>query len=147
FSAGERIRVLQLLEMQRHAMLMFTSCGWFFDELSGIETVKVLEYAGRVIQLSHVLFNSEADSLESGFLRRLSAAKSNLPEFGDGTQIYDKWVRPAMASLQDVAAHYAISSMFEVEGHDVPIYCYKAEREEFQRLQRPHSRAVVGRVR
>jgi alpha-amylase/alpha-mannosidase (GH57 family) len=147
FSHEERVRALQLLEMQRHAMLMFTSCGWFFDELSGIETVKVIEYAGRVVQLSHVLFPSEADGLEAGFLDRLSQAKSNLPEHGDGARIYAKWIKPAMASLQDVAAHYAISSMFEVAGRDVPIYCYTAERQQFQRLERNGSRALLGRVR
>src|SRR6185312_7647527 len=147
FSHDERVRALQLLELQRHAMLMFTSCGWFFDELSGIETVKVMEYAGRVVQLSHVLFPNEADALEAGFLDRLSQAKSNLPEHGDGAQIYAKWVKPAMATLQDVASHYAISSMFEVSGRDVPIYCYIAEREQFKRIERNGSRALLGRVR
>jgi hypothetical protein len=147
FSHDERVRVLQLLEMQRYAMLMFTSCGWFFDELSGIETVKVIEYAGRVIQLSHVLFPSEAEELESGFMERLSHAKSNLAEHTDGAALYVKWVKPAIANLQDVAAHYAISSMFEVEGKEVPIYCYRVEREEFHRIGGENLRAVLGRAR
>jgi alpha-amylase/alpha-mannosidase (GH57 family) len=147
FSHDERVRALQLLELQRHAMLMFTSCGWFFDELSGIETVKVMEYAGRVVQLSHVLFPNEADALEAGFLDRLSQAKSNLPEHGDGAQIYAKWVKPAMATIRDVAAHYAISSMFNVAGRDVPIYCYTAEREQFLPIERGDNRALLGRVR
>ena len=147
FAHEERVRALQLLEMQRHAMLMFTSCGWFFDELSGIETVKVIEYAGRVIQLSHELFPQEADGLEAGFLERLAQAKSNVPEHGDGAQIYSKWIRPAMADLQDVAAHYALSSMFEVAGREVPIYCYRAEREAFQRAEHEGQAAVIGRVR
>ena len=62
---AERVRFWELLEMQRHAMLMYTSCGWFFDELSGIETVQVIEYAGRVIQLAQTL---EGESFEPGFL-------------------------------------------------------------------------------
>ena len=49
---GEQVAALKLLEMQRHAMLMYTSCGWFFDELSGLETVQVIHYAGRVVQLA-----------------------------------------------------------------------------------------------
>ena len=73
----EKTTALKLLEMQRHAMLMYTSCGWFFDELSGIETVQVMQYAGRAVQLAQELFG---DSLESQFIERLAAAKSNLPE-------------------------------------------------------------------
>ena len=73
--------------MQRHAMLMYTSCGWFFDELSGIETVQVLHYAGRVIQLARETgrWNPEPE-----FLRRLALAQSNLPEMGDGASIYNR---------------------------------------------------------
>ena len=55
-SEAEIGTVLSLLEMQRHAMLMYTSCGWFFDELSGLETVQVIMYAGRTLQLAQRLF-------------------------------------------------------------------------------------------
>ncbi len=147
FSHDERVRALQLLELQRYAMLMFTSCGWFFDEISGIETVKVIEYAGRVLQLSQQLFPAEAEGLESGFLERLAQAKSNLPEHENGAQIYAKWVKPAMAGLRDVAAHYAISSLFEVAGKESPIFCYRAERQNFQQIESGSARAVVGRAR
>jgi alpha-amylase/alpha-mannosidase (GH57 family) len=77
----ETTDALKLLEMQRHAMLMYTSCGWFFDEVSGIETLQVLQYAGRVIQLARETGNLD---LEPRFLERLAAAQSNVPEFGDG---------------------------------------------------------------
>jgi alpha-amylase/alpha-mannosidase (GH57 family) len=53
---AERITALKLMEMQRHAMLMYTSCGWFFDELSGIETTQVIQYAARTIQIYQELF-------------------------------------------------------------------------------------------
>ena len=52
----QRITVLKLLEMQRHLMLMYTSCAWFFDEVSGIETVQVMQYAARALQLAEELF-------------------------------------------------------------------------------------------
>ena len=68
-------------------MLMYTSCGWFFDELSGIETVQILEYAGRAVQLSQ---ESLDDLSETTFLKLLAAAKSNLPERGDGAEIYQQ---------------------------------------------------------
>src|SRR6266568_6636371 len=80
-SPEEKITTLKLLEMQRHAMLMYTSCGWFFDEISGIETVQVIQYAGRVVHLAGELFEGE---IESKFLEKLAEAKSNIPEYRDG---------------------------------------------------------------
>ncbi|MFC1929097.1 DUF3536 domain-containing protein, partial [Chloroflexota bacterium] len=77
---AERITTLKLLELQRHAMLMYTSCGWFFDDLSGIETVQVIQYAGRVVQLAQGLFGNDT---EQHFLELLKKAKSNIPEQGD----------------------------------------------------------------
>ncbi len=70
-----QVLVWKLMELQRHAMLMYTSCGWFFDELSGIETVQVIQYAGRVVQLAEELFG---DSIEGEFLERLSRCKKQL---------------------------------------------------------------------
>ncbi len=87
-NATETSTVLKLLEMQRNAMLMYTSCGWFFDDLSGIETVQILQFAGRVVQLAENVFGH---ALEDQFVRRLAAAKSNLPEQGNGSQIYERW--------------------------------------------------------
>src|SRR5690606_18980339 len=72
---AERVTIMKLLEMQRHLMLMYTSCGWFFDEVSGLETVQILQYAGRAIQLAEELFGVP---LEAPFLERLAAAPSNL---------------------------------------------------------------------
>jgi alpha-amylase/alpha-mannosidase (GH57 family) len=72
----ERTVVLKLLELQRHAMLMYTSCGWFFDELSGIETMQVIRYAGRAIQLAEGLFPEGLE--QEVFLERLAGAKAIL---------------------------------------------------------------------
>src|SRR5581483_6258826 len=77
-NAADTTITLQLLEMQRHCMLMYTSCGWFFDEISGIETVQILQYAGRVIQLASVVFGQD---VEPRFRQRLRAAKSNIAEY------------------------------------------------------------------
>ncbi|MBC7104501.1 MAG: DUF3536 domain-containing protein, partial [Firmicutes bacterium] len=79
----EQVTVLKMLELQRHAMLMFTSCGWFFDEISGIETVQVLQYAGRAIQLAEEVSGRK---IEAQFLEILAQAKSNIPEHGDGAR-------------------------------------------------------------
>jgi len=89
-SEEETMAALQLLELQRHALMMYTSCGWFFNDLAGIETVQILRYAAKAIDLGEALFQTE---LEAGFLKRLSRAKSNLPEEGDGAEIYRREVR------------------------------------------------------
>ena len=71
------MRALELMEMQRHAQLMYTSCGWFFDDISGIETVQIIAYAARVLQLARQLFGEQAAALEPAFLARLAEAHSN----------------------------------------------------------------------
>jgi alpha-amylase/alpha-mannosidase (GH57 family) len=142
-AAPERVRALQLLELQRQAMLMYTSCGWFFDELSGIETVQVIQYAGRVVQLARQL---GIEDVEEDFLSRLEKAPSNVPEHSNGRVIFDKFVRPAMVDLSKVAAHYAVSSLFEDYGESTPVYAYTADREDFHVMQQGHTRLALGRV-
>lgn len=139
----ERISVFKLLEMQRHAMLMYTSCGWFFDELSGIETVQVIQYAGRVVQLSEELFG---DSTEEKFLKKLEVAKSNIPEHGNGHLVYQKFVKPAMVDLIKVSAHYAISSLFEEYSKRANIYCYIINSEDYQVAECGKARLALGRA-
>ena len=143
-SDADLTTVLKLLELQRHAMLMYTSCGWFFDELSGIETVQVIQFAGRALQLAGELFG---DSLEEEFLERLAEAKSNLPEHGDGRQIYEKFVRPTMVDWERVGAHYAVSSLFESYPEDVEVYGYRAHREDYHVAESGKARLAMGRVR
>lgn len=79
FGEEEKVAVLKLLEMQRHAMLMYTSCGWFFDELSGLETVQVIQYAGRALQLAEEVLG---DKLKSGFLERIGGGKEQYRRIG-----------------------------------------------------------------
>jgi hypothetical protein len=136
-------RALELMEMQRHAMLMYTSCGWFFDEISGIETTQVLQYAGRAIQLAQKLFG---DHLEEGFLGILGRAHSNIVEQGHGRQIYDRYVRSAAVDLSRVAAHYAVSSLFEDYPTDTRVFCYRVSTEDYERRSEGVSQAAVGRA-
>jgi alpha-amylase/alpha-mannosidase (GH57 family) len=142
-SEAEQVRVLQLLELQRHAQLMYTSCGWFFDEVSGIETVQVIQYAGAALHLARELFG---DGLEQGFLDRLAAARSNLPEHGDGARLYGKWVKPAVVDLAKVGAHYAISSLFEGYPEHMRLYSYAVDREDQRIVQAGRARLLLGRA-
>ncbi|MGB3399029.1 MAG: DUF3536 domain-containing protein [Candidatus Deferrimicrobiaceae bacterium] len=143
-SAEEEIIALKLLELQRYAMMMYTSCGWFFDELSGIETAQVLQYAGRAVQLARELWE---DGIEDRFLSLLEIAKSNLPEHRDGRHIYEKFVKPAMVDLHKVGAHYAVSSLFESYGDVAEVFCYQVEREDFRLLPAGRKRLALGRAK
>jgi len=138
---AERIMALKLLELQRHAMLTYTSCGWFFDELSGIETVQVIQYAGRVIQLMEEIFG---DDIEGRFLAVLEEAKSNIPGQADGRRVYEKFVKPAMIDLAKVTAHFAISSLFEEYGEQSKIYCYNIQLNDYQSFVAGRPRLAVG---
>jgi alpha-amylase/alpha-mannosidase (GH57 family) len=139
----ETTLALKLLEMERHAMLMYTSCGWFFDELSGIETVQVIQYAGRVVQLAQEISET---NLEEQFLERLAEARSNIPEMGDGANIYNMWVKPAMVDLPKVGAHYAISSVFD-GNHVIPQFCYEIKLLDYRHAEAGVSRLALGHVR
>ncbi|HEU6447855.1 MAG TPA: DUF3536 domain-containing protein [Verrucomicrobiae bacterium] len=141
---AEKIDALRLLEMQRHAMLMFTSCGWFFDEISGIETVQVIQYAARALQLAGDL---GAENLEPKFLEILAQAKSNLPEHQDGRVIYEKFVKPAVMTREKVGAHYAVSSLFESYPEEAKIYSYNIRQEDRQLWAAGNTRLAVGRVK
>ena len=142
---ADRITTLKLLEAQRQLMLMYTSCGWFFDELSGIETVQVIQYAGRAIQLAEQSFDLP---FEAAFLEKLELAKSNIPDLLDGRRIYERFVKPAAMDLHKVAAHYAISSVFENGGvADSKTYCYDIEYEDYKSFVAGKARLVLGWVR
>ena len=142
-TSPEQVRALKLMELQRHAMLMYTSCGWFFDEISGIETVQILQYAARALQLGQELFDEE---FEDAFTGRLELAESNLPEHRNGKVIYDKFVRPAVVDLEKVGAHYAISSLFEDFGPSSRVYAFDVDREDFYVRQEGRGRLALGRA-
>ena len=141
----EREQALKLMELQRHLMLMYTSCGWFFDELSGLETVQAIQYSGRAVQLAQALFNEP--KIEEEYLGKLASAHSNIPEHGDGRKIYESFVRPAMIDLKKVGAHYAISSLFESYPPHSQTYCYQIQQEDHTMLSSGKSRVSFGRIR
>ena len=145
FTARERSRTIKLLEMQRHALLMYTSSGWFFDEVSGIETVQILMYAGRMIQLAEEL--CEAD-LEAAFLEQLARAPSNLPCLHPtGRDVYQKFVRPARLTWQNIAAHYTIASLFQSFEEMSHVFCYDVVQKAVLRHEAGKVKLVVGQAR
>ncbi|WP_317890944.1 DUF3536 domain-containing protein [Granulicella arctica] len=142
----ERITVLSLLELERHAQLMYTSCGWFFDEISGIETVQIIAYAGRVLQLASELFGAPGAALEPEFLRILSTAKSNVPDLRDGAEVYRRYVTGMKIGLEQVGAHYAISSIFRNYPEDGELFCFDLHRDAYEVFASGRGKVALGRA-
>ncbi len=140
----EAILAIKLLEMQRQTQLMYTSCGWFFDDISGLETVQVIQYASRAIQL---VADIVATNFELEFARRLEEARSNVPQHRDGRVVFETLVRPVVIDLPTVGAHYAISSLFENYGDRTQIYCYTIDREVHQVLAAGRAKLAFGQVK
>lgn len=126
----EKARALMLLEMQKYSMYMFTSCGWFFGEISRLEPEQNLKYACRAIQLAGLFkhgvttvgvknstHNSDENKipldkqLEKELLSYLRKAKSNIPEIEDGGGVWEKHVLTAMAAPERFANYFAAATL------------------------------------
>lgn len=134
-------RVLRLMEMQRHAMLMYTSCGWFFDEVSGIETAQVMQYACRVVQLASQIGDVD---LEMEFLKRLEQSPSNVATLENAANVYKKHVIPSRTNLQRVGMHFAVSSLFEDEPESLIIFNYATANEFFIKKEAGEQKLALG---
>jgi hypothetical protein len=128
--------------MQRDAMLMYTSCGWFFDEISGTETVQVMQYALKVMHYLEELHNI---SLEYEFLKILRHAPSNV--FKNGAEAYELYVRPSKVDLLRVGAHYAVSSLFEEYPEKTGIYCYTLQNDKYEKMQAGKLKLAIGKTK
>ncbi|HLL21377.1 MAG TPA: DUF3536 domain-containing protein [Kofleriaceae bacterium] len=144
-TAEERVRALTLMEMTRHAMLMYTSCGWFFDELSGIETVQCMQYAARVAELIEQI---GGDPVEPAFLDKLALASSNIAEEGDGRRVWAQRVLPARVDPEKVCAHVAVHSLLEPDAaRSVDVYGYHVDFVDRVERRSGRARMVAGTVR
>jgi len=155
---SEQVDALRLLEMQRHSLFMFTSCGWFFEELSRPEGTQILRYAARALELAGDIAGVQ---LEKGFLKRLSLAPSNVEQFKHGGEVYRQCVLTAQIGFKQVAAHYAITSLFNhhngavptqesrkhLEGHQKRVYCYTADQLDYQMQRMGSLTMAVGHLK
>ncbi len=142
-SNEEKVRVLKLLEMQYHAMLMYTSCGWFFDEVTGIESMQDILYAARALQLAMDITGKD---YEADFVKLLELAKSNIPEEGNAGKAYNNVVKPTMLDLLRVGAHYAVSSLFTSYPEELDLYSYKATTLLYNLQEAGRQKLAVGRA-
>jgi hypothetical protein len=143
-TAEETVAALRLLEMQMHGMLMYTSCGWFFDDIAGLEAVQVMRYAARAMRLAQKVSGVD---LEPEFRATLGKAPCNDPEYDNGTAVWDARVRPSRFGPRDVGARFAVSSLFEAEARTEAGLCgWSVRVGEIERLARGGRRLVVGRA-
>ena len=140
--ADEQVRALTLLELQRSALTMFTSCGWFFNDISGIETVQDLKYAGRVLDFMGEL---RLKPPRAAFLELLAEAESNVPEFGNGADIYRRLVDSARVTMPHVAASLAIASLVDQPDEQDVLAGYAFKRVNLQ--QQRHGRLALATAR
>lgn len=142
-SDEQKVHAMELLEIQRQALLMYTSCGWFFSEISGIETVQIMKYAARAMQLA-TKFSSK--NLEEHFLEILSEAKSNIPEHGTGKDIFERFVKPSIVTTKQIASLWALSSLYQDFEDEESVYCYTIKKEAYKKVQKGTSTFVVGHI-
>ncbi len=140
-SKEDKVKALNLLEMQRNAMLMYTSCGWFFDEVSGVENIQIMQYASKAIQYASDI---QGTSLELEYIEKLKEAPSN--KFENAAAAYDKYVKPAQCDLLRVGAHYCISSIFEDYSSETRICCYTSRSDFYEQLEAGKMTLAVGQT-
>lgn len=140
---AQRVAAMELMEIQRQAMLMYTSCGWFFSEISGIETVQIMKYAARVMQLAKSFMKKD---LETPFLEILKEAKSNISEFGTGKDVYEKFVKPSVVTAKQIVSLWAISSLYTDIEDEENVYCYKIDKHSYKSVTKGNSKLVIGHI-
>ena len=137
----EQIKAFQLLEVQRMALYMFTSCGWFFDDISGLEPVQVLKYAARGMELAQPWVDKD---LEAGLMKYLAKARSNDPDYRDGKEVYDVRVRPTRIDPSRSIAHYALAGLAEGVSREGGLFS-ETVRPLFElRLTGSEAQAILG---
>ena len=142
-SHEEIVKAMKLLEIQRQTMLMYTSCGWFFSDISGIETVQIMKYAARAMQLAKEFSSKD---LEFEFLEILDKAKSNIKECGSGKDIYNKYVVPSIITVNQIANLWAVSSLFNEPEDEEQLYCYKISKKHYNVIGKSKFRLLFSHI-
>jgi alpha-amylase/alpha-mannosidase (GH57 family) len=141
-SAAEKEQGIKLLEMQRNRMLMYTSCGWFFDDISGIEAMQILRYAARVVQLATPF----DEKLLDHFLKELAPGASNLKPHLSGDELFRQRIYPQLAELSHVAAHVTIASVFDEAPAEASLYSYDIQIRDSVRHDSEERTMLISRL-
>ncbi len=141
-SAEKKVQILKLLEVQRYAMYMYASCGWFHEDVSEPESLKVIEYAARAMQLFEEALGF---SLESQFIANLE----QVPASGDSNArtLYERWIIPEKVDLPRVGAHYAISSLLHDYPQQMSIFNYSVDSWNYEKMKSGRLTLATGQAR
>ena len=143
-SDQERLQVIHLMEMQRQTQLMYTSCAWFFTEISGLETVQVIQYAARAVHLAEYV--SGGYSPEPKFLADLKKARSNHADYKTGEGVYKKLVKPAVVSFLRLVNTHAIRTLFAGAPAQEKLYHYTLHRTDLVEKKLEDTTLMIGRA-
>lgn len=139
----EKTNAIKLMEMQRFCQLMYTSCGWFFAEISGIETTQIMKYALRAIELANEFSKTD---IEKKFLSILNKAKSNIEGYGSGKDVYERFVKPSVVTIERIAAQWAFASKFLTPEDLDEIYCYKVKKLNTKTVKKNQASINFGHI-
>ncbi|MBD3178134.1 MAG: DUF3536 domain-containing protein [Candidatus Latescibacteria bacterium] len=136
-------RLLQLLESQRYSMYMFTSCGWFFNDISGLEARQILKYAARAISLAG---ERHRETLEEELFRILSKARSNIDTLGTGADIYHNTVKYTRVTPLFLAGQYIHSLLLPSPEISPESFGYRFSETDRQTTERNGHTITTGIV-
>jgi len=125
----DKTKIFKLLEAQFYCQLSFTSCGWFFADISRLEPTQNMKYAARAIE---ILSEFTRTDIESKFLNILDKAHSNITDFGSGKDIYNRFIKPCAYKIETIIANYAIENFILDEVRDRNIFFYTAKSSEYK---------------
>ncbi len=135
--------VRELLEAQHNAMAMYTSSGWFFSDISSIETIQVIKYAARIFEIMGGII---PDYIEEQFLQHLELAVSNVPSFGNGRNIYDKEVKSKILNHERVINQFLLEKFISGYGDQRKIYYYDIKIEKCVSVQKESGKIYFGKI-
>ena len=131
------------MEIQRFCQLMYTSCGWFFSEISGIETTQIMKYVLRAMEIASEFTKVD---IEKKFLSILNKAKSNIEGYGTGKNVYEKFVKPSVVTIDKITAQWAFSSKFLNSEELDEIYCYKVKKINTKTVKKNQASINFGHI-
>src|SRR5574344_1236225 len=142
-SDTDKVRAMELLEIQRQTRLMYRSCGWFFSEISWIETVQIMKYAARAIQLAADFSDKD---FSTHFTDILADAKSNITEYGTGRDIYNNFVKPSVVTVKQIARLWAVSSLYQDFDDEENVYCYTVKTHSYKKISKVSENFLIGHI-
>ncbi|HOX43486.1 MAG TPA: DUF3536 domain-containing protein [Myxococcota bacterium] len=142
-SDEERAQAYRLLEMQLHGLLMYTSCGWFFSDLGGLEAVQDLRYYARAAQLAELLAGAPQDGQAR---RSLGEARSNVPGVGTGLDLLRRAVEPSMLSPARAAGHLGALALMDPCQPAARLHAFRVETHSAERGSAAGVTAFLGRL-